>query len=474
MSKMAKNFLISISAVLIAVICLSLFLNANFIERYYLYREKQDMNRICDQLLESVEADANAFAEAEGGSGEIGEIVTRLEAENDVVIVRMEGSSDNDILNGRLRSAFINKGLGLEKFWLWEQDQEKVMEDGRRLAIYNQEKLHYSILVEYLSLGDEFLAVAKIIPSVTHTITLINQMTAAVFLAAVLLLIALIYFLVKRITTPLTAIGETARAIANQDFRRLELHTGDELELLAEDINEMSEKLQQTQAELKEKNRQMGALLDNVSHDLKTPLALIKAYTRGIQDGMDDGTFLDTIIGQNEKMEQMVHGLLNLSRMEKREYTPENVNLSGLIKQEADVWMPGGDAKQVNMIFTIVPGVMIHAGRSELSSIVTNLLSNAVKYVADSTVYVSLYKVEETEGYRMSVTNAVQAPERIDLTQIWKPFYVAEESRNKDLSGTGLGLPIVKAAAERCGFQCGCHIEGDRIVFTVDFHNTVT
>lgn len=465
MSKMAKKFLISISAVLIAVICLSLFLNSNFIERYYLYQEKRDMNRICDQLVAGAGADGQNGSQTET----LPEVIKRLEAENDVVIARMETSSDNDILNDRLRSAFLSKGLGLEKFWLWERDQEKVMEDGRRLAIYNQEKLHYSILVEYLSMGDEFLAVAKIIPSVTHTITLINQMTAAVFLAAVLLLIVLIYFLVKRITTPLTAIGETARAIANQDFRRLELHTGDELELLAEDINEMSEKLQQTQAELKEKNRQMGALLDNVSHDLKTPLALIKAYGRGIQDGMDDGTFLATIMAQNEKMEQMVHGLLDLSRMEKREYMPEEINLSGLIKQEADVWMTENGIGQTKMVLELVPGVMIHAGRREISSIVTNLLSNAVKYTADEIVKVSLNKKEASDRFRLSVRNTVRNPEQMDLTQLWEPFYVAEESRNKDLSGTGLGLSIVKAAAERCGFICRCEMVGNEIVFTVEF-----
>lgn len=68
----------------------------------------------------------------------------------------------------------------------------------------------------------------------------------------------------------------------------------------------MSDKLRESHQLLEEKNKQMKKLLANVSHELKTPIALIKAYTIALRDGMDDGTFLDTVMEQNERMESIV------------------------------------------------------------------------------------------------------------------------------------------------------------------------
>lgn len=455
MSKIAKKFMFSIAAVLAAVICLSLYLNSNFIERYYLYKEKQDMNRICGELA----AEDAGFKEK----------TALIEEKEDVVVVRTESTSDNNVLNARLRDAFLGRGLGFEKYWLWEEDQARALAGERVLKLYQQEKLHYSLLIEYISVNGEFIAVAKIVPAVSRTIALINGVTAAVFFAAFILMLVIIAFLVKRITTPLAEIGETARAIAGQDFRRIELHTGDELELLAADINEMSEKLQRSQRELNEKNRQMESLLSSVSHDLKTPITLVKAYARGIQDGMDDGTFVDTILSQNGKMEQMVLGLLDLSRMENGEYKTERLDLSGIIKEETKAWTSKGSGCRAEIISDIEPGIELEAGVREVRSIVENLLSNAVKYTADGRVSVTFYMDRETGHPQMRVTNAVCAPDEMDPDRLWEPFYVAEQSRNKELSGTGLGLSIVRAAVKRCGFECFCRLDNGAITFTVIF-----
>lgn len=457
MSKLAKKFLFSTAAVLAAVIVVSLFLNSNFIERYYLYREKQDMNRICNVLVEHLRT-----------GGDVDARLRELEAQEDVVIARVKSSSDNEVLNERLRSAFLEKGIGLKKYWLWDQDQEMILNGERRIKLYQQKKLHYSILVEYVHDADEFIAAAKIIPSVARTISLINRMTAAIFLAALLLMVAILYFLVKRITTPLKSIGDTARAIAEQNFCQVHIHTGDELEDLAKDINVMSEKLKGAQAELQRKNAQMESLLANVSHDLKTPIALIKAYTDGMKDGLDDGTFLDTIAAQNERMEQMVKSLLALSRAEKEAYAPKPVNVSELIHNEIKLWTMERAACGVRFTAEIEDDVILMAGRQELNSIVSNLISNAVHYTADRSVFVSLCKGKEKGRYQLKVSNKAHDAASIDIERLWEPFYVREQSRNRELTGTGLGLSIVRASVKRCGYECACRMENQNICFEVN------
>ena len=287
MSKLAKKFLLSISAVLIVVVLISVVVNSQFIGRYYIYERKSEINEICNTLMQNAES--------------LDEAIAALEESRDVVIARVDNTSDIDVLNERLRNAFLDKGLGLDRYWLWDQDYLNTMANGRQLRIYNQSKLHYSILVEYLNLEETFAGVAIIIPNISEIVSLINGITLCIFLAAVIIMMILIYFLVKKITTPLSEISALTKDISNQNFSQIEIRTNDELEDLASSINDMSCKLKESQEALIEKNRQMEALLGNVSHDLKTPVALIKAYTCGIKDGIDDGTFLDTGIRQNEK-----------------------------------------------------------------------------------------------------------------------------------------------------------------------------
>lgn len=446
MSKLAGKFLFGISTILVAVILLSLYLNSNFIERYYLYQEKKDMNRICNELSASGQ--------------DLDQAISRLEASEDVVIAWVKSSEDNNLLNQRLREAFLNKGLGLEKYWLWDQDQQDVIADGRKMRIYQQEKLHYSLLVEYLNVDGNFLAAAKIIPSVGRTIALINQVTMAVFLCAAIIMIILIYILVRRITTPLKAIGETARSIAMLDFRTLDIRTGDELEELAHDINDMSDKLQNAQ-------RQMEELLANVSHDLKTPVSLIKAYASGIQDGMDDGTFLDTIIRQNESMEQMIERLLNLAKIRQQEIVTEPVAVSDLLNNLISNYQIQAGQSGHRFQCRIDDRVMIRSGKEAVETIFSNLLSNAVKYSAGEVIEVELRR--QTGGCLFQIVNQVNESLEIETDRLWDPFYVAEPSRNRGMSGTGLGLSIVSAVAQRYGMDCRCQVKDGKIRFLVQF-----
>lgn len=453
MSRLARKFVISISGVLVGVICLSLFLNAKFIERYYLYQKKGEINRICDQIL--------------AGSSDIDAAIAYAQKNEDVVIARVRDTNDIDMLNGDLRQAFLDKGLGLGKYWLWDQDYENTIINGRQISLYNQGKLNYSILVEYVYLNPDFLGIAMVLPNVTETIHLINWLTAMIFGGAAVLMILLVSFLVKRITTPLEQIGELAQDISNQNFRQIQIHTHDEMEDLAISINEMSVNLKQSQELLLEKNHQMEALLGNVSHDLKTPVALIKAYTSGIKDGIDDGTFLDTIILQNDKMDKMIESLLNLSRIQQKEYLPEDLDLSYLLNQTLEEQSIAIKEKGITVIAAISQNVHINAGREGVESILSNLVSNAIKYTEDGEMHISLS--EEQEQVDFSISNGIRGDISIKAERLWEPFFVLESSRNKELSGTGLGLSIVRAVAQRQGFLYDCVMKEKKITFSIRF-----
>lgn len=452
-SKLTRKFVISITAVLGLVVGCSVFLNQHFIQRYFLYQEKKEINRVCDLLSSSPLP--------------LEEAIREVERTEDVVVAWTEGTQDNVLLNERLKAAFYEKGISLQKYWLWEQDQQDAMEDGRKLRIYTQEKLRYSLMAAYMPAGRDFIAVAKIIPSLDQTLSLVNQVTAAVFAGAVLFMFLFISLLVHRITAPLKAIGETARAISELDYQTVEVHTKDELEVLAESVNHMSNRLKEAHQAMEQKNIQMKELLANAAHDLKTPVALIQAYASGMRDGLDDGTFLDTIIAQNNRMGEIIQRLLNLAKIQLQEGGRESIQLSGLLRELIQDYRFLERDQEILFDCDIEDSISIYCGREAVRMILSNLFSNAVTYSLDKKVTIRLS--HEKEGAVFQIKNRTSLNQGIDLDRLWEPFAVAEPSRNKSLSGTGMGLAMVKAACGQYGLPYSCVLEGDMITFTVVF-----
>lgn len=449
MSRLNRKFLISVFIVLFLVGTLSLYLNLNFIERYFLYQEKrqlQDIGHVLVQNRDSIE-----------------EAISEIEASEDVIIVRLKNSKDNNLLNQKLKEEFYNQGISLKTYWLWDQDQKEAENSGGKIRVYSQEKLNYSLLVEYISLDEDFIAVAKIIPSLDKTLVLINKITVIVFIGAGMLLFLCISVLVYKIIGPIKKIRETSKEIANLNFKTIEIHTNDELELLAEDINAMSAKLSESHRLLVEKNQQIESLLANVSHDLKTPISLIKMYACGMKDNLDDGTFLDTVIKQNDRMEKMVERLLDLSKVQKQECQMERVNVSSMLKELVAEYEIHSENLKTYFHCRVEDGIIANTNGEALYLVFSNMISNAVKYSKDGCINIKLCREDSMVVF--SIENAVRDASEILMQRIWEPFYVAEKSRNKSMSGTGLGLSIVKAVCEKYNIEYESGMENDFIYF---------
>lgn len=456
MSKLAKKFIVGITAILFITLFTLMFINANGIERYYMYEKKQVMNGICDEIELGI---------LKGQS--IEEIIQELEDTKEVLIVSIGNNKDFNALNEALRSALQSKGIGFQKFWLWDEDYKKILDKGRKIKVYNQGKLNYSILIAYTQVENNLIAVTMIVPDVTDSIKMINTFTVVLNLMAWLIASGFMVILVRRITRPLQQIEQLAKDIASQHFYPITIHTHDELEVVASSMNEMGEKVQNYQQALIDKNKEMEQLLDNVAHDLKTPIALIKVYATGIQDGIDDGTFLETIIRQNESMEKMVEALLTLSRMEQKDYPIQKVALDVILQEQIEMQKVLAMEQNISIEEDIISQAFVESDPYTLSIIFSNLLSNAIKYTSGPTIYICLQPYEA--GYQFQITNYT-SNEDLDLTQIWKPFYVGETSRNKALSGTGLGLAIVKKSVEKLGYEITSYKEDNQITFKILFN----
>lgn len=452
MTKLAKKFLVSISLVLLLITGLCVLLNNTLIGRYYTYQKKQQMNQIAGQLLR------DGFPQEEW--------IEELEKEHHVIIVTVEQNDDINRLNERLKQAFLDKGLGIAKYWLWDQDYEKAIQKGRFIRLYRQEKVNYDLAVLYTSFNGSFIGIASVIPNMEETIALINKSTILIVSGGLFCIIFICILLVKKITDPLKQMTEFAVRIARQDYGTISLHTRDELETVADSMNQMSDSIRETHELLELKNHQMEELLNNVSHELKTPISLIKAYASGIQDGMDDGTFLDTIVHQNNRMGELTEKLLFMSGMERKQSRRTLVNLTELLDHILLMQRMNLKKNQLTIHSTAAPMATIKANTEIIHMMMENLITNAIKYSSGTEIWIRLEAVGERYVFR--VENTTEA-HNLDPQQIWEPFYVGESSRNGDMSGTGLGLALVKAGAEACGFIYGCSLTDTPANGTVQF-----
>lgn len=453
--RLSQKFILGVVLILLFTLAGTLLVNSQLVERFYLYEQREYVREIGSRLETELES-GNAPEQA----------IQTIEEQEKVLIAFSEETDTPDVLANDLRESFKQKGLGFQKFWLWDQDYEAAMQNGSQFRLYSQDKMHYSILVQYLPLESGLYAIAAIVPEAQGFISIVNHIGFIIYSFAVLIAIILISLLTRHITKPLADVCAFTKQISSRHYQPLQIRTGDELEDVATSLNTMACDIEQYQKMLEEKNEQMKQLLSNVAHDLKTPLSLVGMYAAGIKDGLDDGTFLDTILRQNQKTTQIVEKLLHLSRIELKEHPCEHLSLDQLLVQCIAEQKILFDQRKLKLEKTISPSLPFYGNPDLLSELFSNLLSNAAKYAAAGCVKIELEPQDRT--YLFRITNETDNT-ALDTSLIWQPFYVGDTSRNKELSGTGLGLSIVKKIAEQFHYSASCRMNGSEISFEMFF-----
>jgi len=206
----------------------------------------------------------------------------------------------------------------------------------------------------------------------------------------------------------------------------------------------------------KEIARMKTDFVSNVSHELKTPLASIKAYIEMLLDGeaSDPQTqkeFYEIISSETERLHRLIENILNISRIESGvvKIVREPISLTGIVKQVLDVAVPQAKGKNIELIERLAPVYyQIEADRDMIYQVVMNLLSNAIKYTPDGGSVTASVTVDERRGVVVcDVADTGLGIPQEDLPHIFDKFYRVK-ANNKLAKGTGLGLTLTKHIIE--------------------------
>ena len=278
-------------------------------------------------------------------------------------------------------------------------------------------------------------------------------------------------YISRKFTDPIVQLNNITQKMSKLDFskRYEETRTNDEINTLGRNINTMSDKLEATIGQLRKNNNQLEKdieekskidemrkqFISDVSHELKTPIALIQGYAEGLVENVNNDEesrkfYAEVIIDEANKMDTMVKQLLELMKLEYQERKMEDseFDLRELINEELKRESKILKENNITVEFDDTEKINVYASQQYIEQVVNNYLTNAIKHceerAGEKKITIRTEKLSE-QKLRLFIYNTGEKIAEEDLPKIWGRFYKADTSRNREKGGTGIGLAIVRA-----------------------------
>ena len=474
----------SIVSILVAgAILLCWVLNTTLLPRYYMHNKKH-------VLMENYETISNASEQDKLESDEFTVTFDNLCSNGNIMtlILQPDGKvlrssvNDLDTLRGELWNVLLHTD---DMEVLYSNDQYQLLRK-------NDTRLdsEYLVLVGVLENGDMIL-MRTAVESIRESAAISNRFLLFVGAAAIVSSLLVAFFTTRHITKPLQQLTDISKRMVDLDFNaKYESNRSNsyEVEELGNHINRLSENLERTISELKtanvelqddiEKKIQIDEMrkefLSNVSHELKTPLALIQGYAEGLQECINDDAesrefYCDVIIDEADKMNRMVKKLLTLNQLEfgNDQVVMERFDMTELIRGVANSTKILMEQKGIRLELENPEEAWVWGDEFKVEEVITNYMSNAINH-ADGEKVIRVFYTRSEDKLRVSVFNTGQPIPEEDIDKIWVKFYKVDKARTREYGGSGIGLSIVKAIMDSFHQQCGVINHEDGVEFWME------
>ena len=306
--------------------------------------------------------------------------------------------------------------------------------------------------------------------SIRESANISNRFLMYVGIVVILVGSVILYFITKRITAPIHRLSQLSEKMSRLDFNARYVqprHSTEEIDVLGNSMNVLSERLEETISELKSANEQLKKDIEektqidemrkefiaNVSHELKTPIALIQGYAEGLVEGMAEDKenrdyYCEVIMDEAGKMNKMVKQLLTLTALEfgREQFVMEQFDLTELIRGVISASGLLLKQREITVEFSCEEPIMVKGDEFKIEEVVTNYLTNAINH-ADGEKKIRIFIDRSKDGREVCVTvyNTGQPIPEESLPNLWTKFYKVDKARTRSYGGSGIGLSIVKA-----------------------------
>ena len=426
-------FLIAFS---IFILCFLWFFQIIFLGSYYKSYKTEELDKAASELRESVNLNQQ----------KIEDIAKRrdicIEIYGDDIYaatVSNKGCMEFGNKNFKVKRDFINSGL-LEQHYNLINSQ------------YQNETLIYALKLD----TDLYAFINASLEPLDSTITILSNQF--IFTTIIVLILSLIigYFISRKLSKPITKISNEAKKLADGNFS-----ADFKTDINIYEINELADSLNYAKDELSKTESLKRDLMANVSHDLKTPLTMIKAYAEMVRDITYDNKEkreenLNTIIEETDRLTLLVNDILDLSAAESGNTVLklETIDLIELINQVIQRFKILSEQEHYEFIFTHPDKTIITADYKRIYQVIYNLTNNAINYTgADKKIYINIK--ETKHSYIIEIKDTGKGIKKEDIKHIWEKYYHSDKKHKRNNYGTGLGLSIVKNILQIHNYKYG-------------------
>ena len=475
-----KKITIIMISIVAGTVLLCWFINTTLLESYYVEHKQ----KILLDLFEMVDQESAA------GRTDDEDFLIRLEKQStNSNISMMIISSDRTIMYTNVGDDERMLVQFLELIFHTQNHHTKILESTQQYTVEktidNRLQSDYLVLWGSLQNGNMIL-MRSAVESIKESVAIANRFLSYVGVIAVIMCAVIIYMVTKKVTNPILQLAAISRRMTDLEFDvKFQSKGKNEIDLLGENMNQMSETLEKTISELKSANNELKIdiekkteidkmrkeFISNVSHELKTPIALIQGYAEGLQECINDDQasrdfYCEVIIDEADKMNQLVKNLLTLNQLESGcdHVVFEHFDVMEVIQGVVNATAIFREQNQIDLTVYGQEPEYVWAEEFKTEQVLTNYISNAIHYAAgEKQISVTVIPGEET--VRVEVFNTGnQIPEQ-DLSHIWDKFYKVDKARTREYGGNGIGLSIVKAIMDSFHRQCGVRNEENGVTF---------
>ena len=457
-----KLFLVLCVVTILLVICL-IAINSLVLENFYIYNKTNTIREVYNKINKyNKDPDLAINLETE---------LKKIAFRNNFDILIQ---SDTDLILFSTNKDFLSSiEVAKEKYKTYLEERKNLLYSDAKMTIRKiddtSNSLNYILLYGKLDNGYSLYIRIPIAP-IEESVRISNNTLIVIGIATVIISAFVASLISKRFTSPILQLNDITKKMAKLDFeQKYRINdSDDEINELGKNINTMSDKLESTIKQLRETNSELEKdieekskidemrkqFISDVSHELKTPIALIQGYAEGLIENVnnDDESrkfYAEVILDESNKMDVLVKQLLELMKLEygKRKFNDEEFDVVELINEVIRKCNVMLEENQIQVVFDEKKPIYAYADDFYVEQVVTNYFTNAIKHAKEvngkKQIKITIQNVKNK--IRVSVFNTGDKIPEEDLTRVWGRFYKIDDSRNRENSGSGIGLSIVKA-----------------------------